>query len=115
MNERTILKISLILVILGLIFLYGYADGFNFKAIESYDSLQLEKQVELSGIVSRVSQTEKVTFLELSAQKKETLTVVVFNQENMFIKEGDYVELVGTVEDYNGKMEIIANQIEIKS
>ncbi|MBU0459931.1 MAG: OB-fold nucleic acid binding domain-containing protein [Nanoarchaeota archaeon] len=114
MNEKTILKISLFLVLIGLVFLYLYASEFNFKAIENFDNLPLEEEVELSGIVSRVSQTEKVTFLELAAQKKETLTIVVFNHDDIRVQEGDYIELTGTVEDYEGKMEIIANQVIIK-
>lgn len=114
MKEKTLLKISLLLVFLGLVLIYFYVDSFNFKAVESYQQLQPEEQVKLTGVVKRVTSTQNVTFLELAAQKEETVTVVLFNQEEVLLKEGDYVELVGTVEDYQGQREIIANEVVVK-
>ena len=114
MQEKTILKISAVLVLFGLTFLFFYSSELNFKVVQDFDNLVLEEEVKLTGKVNRVSQSEKVTFLELSAQTTNTLDVIVFNHENIFVQEGDYVELTGTVEEYQGKYEIIANQIVIK-
>jgi len=35
----------------------------------------------------------------------------LFKDSEIFLEEGDYVEVTGTVEDYNGKKEVIANKV----
>ena len=114
MEEKTILKISLVLVLIGLVFLYFYSSQLNLTAVQNYDNLELEEEVKLLGTVNRVSQSDKVIFLELQAQKKENLDVIVFLDSNILVQEGDYLELTGTVEEYNGKKEIIASKIIVK-
>ena len=41
------------------------------------------------------------------------MDVVVFNDEEIYLKKGDYVEISGEVEEYKGKKEIIASEITI--
>jgi len=114
MKEKTILKISLVLVFIGLTFLYFYSSELNLSAIDNYDNLLSAEPVKTTGIVEQVSVSDKVTFLKLSALTKQELDVIVFNDQDIFVKPGDTVEVFGQMEVYNGKSEIIASQITVK-
>jgi len=114
MNEKTIRKISLILVFIGLIFLYFYSSGLNLAAIENYNNLPAAEPVKTTGIVEQVSVRDKVTFLKLAALTEQQLDVIVFNDQDIFIQPGDTVEVFGQMEEYNGQPELIASQITVK-
>jgi len=114
MKEKTILKISLVLVFIGLTFLYFYSSELNLSAIENYDNLPSAESVKTTGIVEQVSVSDKVTFLKMSALTEQQLDVIVFNNQNLFVQPGDTVEVLGQMEVYNGKSEIIASQIIVK-
>jgi len=114
MEEKNILKISLILVFLGLIFLYFYSSEINLNKVENFDNLQLEEKVKAEGVVKQVSVSEKVIFIKLSALREQQMDVIVFNDEEVFIQKGDLVEISGEVEEYKGKKEIIASKIIVK-
>ncbi len=114
MNEKIILKISLIIVVLGLVFLTFYSDGVELKAVERIDSALPEQEIKLKGIINRLTTTEKVSFIELEGQKVEKTKVILFPDGDIYLKEGDYVELSGTVEEYQGEKEVIANKVTVK-
>ena len=114
MEEKTILKISLSLVLLGLIFLYFYTTELNLNKIENFENLPLEETVKASGVVEQVSVSDKVIFLKLSAFIEQQMDVIVFNDQDIFVHEGDTVEISGEVEEYNGKKEIIDSKIIVK-
>ena len=114
MKEKNILKISLFLVLLGLIFLYFYSTELNLNNVKNFDNLQVEEKVIASGVVEQVSISDKVIFLKLSALREQQMDVIVFNDQDIFIKEGDVVEISGEVEEYNGKKEIIASKVVVK-
>ena len=69
--------------------------------------------VKLTGIVNKVIDTEKVTIIEITQPQK--ITVVLFKNENktMPIQEGNEVEIIGKVDEYEGKLEIIADRLRI--
>ncbi len=110
--EKFVFKISLIVLIIGLISLFIIAEEFNPKAVESIDK-PLE-EVKISGKVNKIVNKNKVSFLEIEGKKIENVEVVVFGNENIFIQEGDIVEISGIVEEYKGKKEIIADKIILK-
>tara|TARA_Y100000310_G_scaffold217728_1_gene218804 strand:+ start:121 stop:465 length:345 start_codon:yes stop_codon:yes gene_type:complete len=114
MEEKNILKISLLLVLLGLIFLYLYSVDLNLNNVKNFDNLQIEEKVKAEGVVEKVSVSDKVIFLKLSALREQQMDVIVFNDEEIFIQEGDLVEISGEVEEYNGKKEIIASKVIVK-
>ena len=114
MKEKTILRVSLILVFIGLTFLYFYSSELNLTVIGNYDNLPAAEPVKTTGIVEQVSVNDKVTFLKLSALTEQELDVIVFNDQDIFVKPGDTVEVFGQMEVYNGKSEIIASQITVK-
>lgn len=114
MKEKTILKISLVIALLGLSFLFLYAEELDLNVVENVDTVELEEEVKLKGTVSRLTVKDKVAFIELEGKKVEKTDVILFNDEDLFLKEGDYVEIEGTVEEYNDKREVIANKVVLK-
>jgi len=99
------------MVLVGLAFLYFYAGEVEMPTTSQLSNTAPEEKVQIKGIISRVSQQDKVAFIELQGERIETMNVVLFADEEAYLQEGDYVEIVGTVEDYQGKKEVIASQI----
>jgi DNA/RNA endonuclease YhcR with UshA esterase domain len=113
MQEKSLFKISFIIVTLGLVFLFFYSSNLNLNAIESIETAIVEETVKINGVISRISNHENVVFLVVEGQKTETMEIVVFN-ENLYLKQGDQVEITGQIEEYKGKKEIIASSVALK-
>jgi len=115
MQEKTLLKIALITSLLGLLILYLISDNIEIKE-KNIEKITLENKdefVKLIGTVNKVIDTEKVTILEI--MQPQEITVVLFKNENntMPIQEGNEVEIIGKVDEYEGKLEIIADRLRI--
>ncbi len=102
------------MVLLGLAFLYFYAEEIRMPAPSPLQNLPPEEKVRVQGVITRLSQQEKVAFIELQGERIETMQVVLFADEDLYLQEGDYVEILGTRENYRGKPEVIASQITKK-
>ena len=114
MKEQNILKLAILVALLGLGFLLLYSGEVDLQSVERIDSTLPEENVVIKGIVNRVSMQDKVIFLEIEGQRAETVDVVLFASEEIYLKKGDSVEVSGTVEEYEGKKEVIANNIVLK-
>jgi DNA/RNA endonuclease YhcR with UshA esterase domain len=111
MQEKTILKISILITLIGLMILFVLSESLELNVVNKIDQVPAEEEVKMSGIIGKVTNSEKVTFLKLEAEKKEFVDVLLFQSEPLSLHQGDYVEITGTVEEYEGKKEIIANKI----
>ncbi len=111
MQEKDILKIAVIVTIVGLLFLFFYSETVTPKQVTKLDAV--EEIVQMKGVITRVQQHDSVVFIELEGERTETTAVIVFT-DSMFLKKGDEVSITGTVEEYEGKKEIIASKIELK-
>jgi len=115
MQEKTLLKIALIISLLGLLSMYLISDNIEIKEknIEKITLDNKDEFVKLRGIVSKVIDTEKVTIMEIT--QPQEITGVLFKNENktMPIQEGNEVEIIGKVDEYEGKLEIIADRLRI--
>jgi aspartyl/asparaginyl-tRNA synthetase len=110
--ETLVKKLAIIISIIGLISLFFLAEEFNPRSVESIDK-PLE-EVEITGKINKIVNKEKVKFLQVEGKKVENFEVVIFENQDLFIKVGDIVEISGIVEEYKGKKEIIADKIELK-
>jgi len=113
LKEKTLLKIALCVSVLGLVFLYFISENIELeeKVIEKIDSTDYEKDIKIKGNVEKVTDLEKIIIFEVSQPK--TITVVAFKDGNINLNEGDYVYITGSVEEYEGKPEIIADEIKV--
>ena len=115
MEEKTLLKIALICSLLGLLILYLISNNIeiNEKNIEKITLENKDEFVKLRRIVSNVVDTEKVVIMEIT--QPQQMTVVLFKDENktMPIQQGNEIEVIGKVDEYEGKMEIIADRLRV--
>ncbi len=120
MDEQTLLKISLVVTILGLLLLFFSAGQFELSPRTLEKANLPEEKVQLQGTIKSLqskdspSGKDKVVFMVIEGERVETTPVVVFPPEELFLKEGDYVEIVGTMEEYKGKKEVVASSIVLK-
>ncbi len=115
MNEKTILYASTIITIIGLLFLYIYSDEFDTKVIvQNLEQLPTSQPVTIQGTITQLQKTDKATFLQISGQRTETADIILFNKEAIFLEEGQQVEISGTVEQFKGKPEIVANKVIVR-
>jgi len=113
MNEKMLLKISLAAAIFGLIFLFFYSEAVDLEQLKHVDDSISGQSVKIRGTITKLSAQEKVLFLDILTDQQETITAVLFTSEEVFIKVGDYVEIVGEIEEYNGEKEILSNSVRI--
>ena len=80
--------------------------------IKKFLNRNVGDDVKLQGTISKISDKGNVVFIEVNQQIP--VSVVVFNNGNALkLKNNDSVEVIGKVQEYNGKNEIIAQKIRI--
>jgi aspartyl/asparaginyl-tRNA synthetase len=114
MQEKQLIKISLIVASVGLLILLFFAEGFELVAINNIENIENEQEVKLQGVITRLTQSDKVVFIELEGEQIVKSDVILFPDEEIYLQEGNYVEITGTIEEYNNKKELIANEIVLK-
>ena len=115
MKEKTLLKIALIVSLIGLLILYIISDNITIeeKTLEKITLENKDEMVKVRGIVSRLTDTEKVTIMEITQPTEVTVVLFKGNNQTTPIKEGNEIEIIGKVDEYEGKMEIIAQRARI--
>ena len=111
MKESIIFKTSVLCIIIGFVFLIFYAEEVDLDLIGEIETAGIEETVMIKGEITRISEHEKVIFIEVDGYTASKTKVIVFNDENVFLEKGDHVELTGVVEQYEGKKEVIADKI----
>jgi len=115
MKETLLLKIALASALIGLFALYIISDNIAIKEItlDEIDKERIGNTVKISGRVNKVTELDKVTFLDIT--QPVTTKIVVFREkekdEALELEQDDYIEIIGKIEDYEGEMEIIAERI----
>ncbi len=113
MKERSLLKIALASSLIGLLALFFVSSNIEIeeKGLSELDDLNLDQDVSIKGVVSSVRDLDKIMILDIA--QPQTVNVMLFKDGNISISKGDFVELNGELKEYNGKKEIIANQIDV--
>jgi DNA/RNA endonuclease YhcR with UshA esterase domain len=110
-----ILKISLITSILGIVLL-ALLVNFSDKEITSISDLKIGQIARISGMVTSFYSSKKGHIFLKVADNTGEIDVVVFNnyEEIEKVREleiGDEVDVIGRVEEYKGRKEIIPREI----
>ena len=131
MNEKILIRISLVCSVIGIIALYFLSESIEIGEFE-LDKISLEtigQTVKINGKVTNVVDTEKVMILTVendiktdknnNNNKLNKLTVVAFKSKKTASNEtkewkGKGVIIIGKVDEYNGKPEIIASEIRVE-
>ena len=113
MKETTLLKIALICSLLGLVIIYFISAKID---VEEYKPNKLNENigddVKLIGTIAKISQNDNVAFLEINYQSP-VIIVLFTDDKNVSLKVDDTIEVIGEVQEYKGKNEIIAQKIRV--
>jgi len=81
------------------------------KTIDKITKGNVGEQVKINGMIEKITELNSTTFI--TVVQPNDMTVVVFKKEkrNLSLSEGDYVEVIGKVDEYGEELEVIAQRI----
>ena len=111
MQEGLLLKISLICSLIGVLALFFLSENIKLDeaSIDDISRLKEGNDVKIKGFVNKITDLDKMAILDVAQLK--SVPVVLFKSGNLTISEGDYIEVTGEIQEYEGKMELIGNEI----
>ena len=114
MKERQLVIISIIVLVLGMAFLVVYAKEADLVSIARLEENQVEQYVRVTGTIQKLRAQDNVLFLQVEGERTELVDIILFPEEELFLEEGNSVEIEGVVEEYEGKKEVVAHNIRVK-
>jgi len=111
-KRRQLYKISVFLSVIGLTLMYGssiYLEPGEVD-INQINKSQTGEVVEIKGSAVNVSKSSGNLFMDLT-DSTGSIMVVDFDSESS-VSEGDSISVIGNVELYEGKLEIISREIK---
>jgi DNA/RNA endonuclease YhcR with UshA esterase domain len=113
MKDDVLLKISLISALLGIVILFIFSKTTNVDSntISNIDSTGSDSIIKINGVVTDVSVRGSTTTFNVAQLDK--INVFVFDS-NISLMKGDYIEVTGKMQEYNGKTSLIADKIVLK-
>ena len=111
MKEKTLLRIAIISALLGVFLLYIISESITIdeSSISKIEDEEIGNDVKVKGVVKDVFNGEKISIVTIT--QPEEMKIVIM--ENISIGEGDYIEVIGEVEEYNGEREVIGNRVRV--
>ncbi|MBI2129361.1 hypothetical protein HYU07_03925 [Candidatus Woesearchaeota archaeon] len=102
-----LLKISFIGAIAGIILLFIISEniGINKISIDRIDEIYIGRSIRFSGEITKISSSEKFSSIEVDGK----ILVVLFDKVNL--KKGNKIEVIGKVDEYKNKIEVVADSI----
>ncbi len=115
LEEGWLNRAALSLAVAGLVLLFYYSTIAEPKPvnIEELSKRNIGEYVQAEGRVEQVKNGKNYLIFELNDGQK--ISVVKFNpspEETVFAREYSFVKVIGKVEYYKGRLEIIAERIE---
>ena len=113
MKEKTLLQIALIAGIAGIVVLFFVSTTIeiNEKTIDKINTQNVGEDVKLIGTIKNVYQSENAYFIEIS--QPSSLTIILFKDKNISLQVGDTVEIIGKIDEYEGKLEVIGQRVRV--
>jgi hypothetical protein len=111
MQEKTLLKISLICSLIGLTALFFISNNLTFDEPPLITKDELDSTIKVKGKINKINEYEKNTIIEII--RTEKLKIVLFG--NVDLKKGDYIEAIGKLKQYRNNFELIADEVKLLS
>ena len=115
MKEKNLLKAAFIASLIGVLILFIVSENISVdeKTISKITFEDLDKKVKIKGLVEKVIDTEKVVIMEVV--QAENMDVILFKDGDgtVDVKEGDFIEVIGRVEEYEGELEVIGQRVRV--
>ena len=106
MEEKTLLGIALICVLLGIPSLWLFSTMATIEEIPT-QFLEEDSTIKITGTITRITQKEDFTLLDV--EQKTTIPVLLF--DNASFEKGMIIQAEGTVDIYQGKKELLAKEV----
>jgi len=108
-KEKTLLKISIICALSGIFLLYLISENITLdeSSISSIEDEEIGDDVKVKGVVEDVFNTEQLTIITIT--QPEEMKIIVY--DNVSLSEGDHIEVIGEIDEYEGERELIGNRI----
>ena len=112
MQEPALFKLSLIISFIGLLILIFISDSIEIKKynIEDINNKLLEKEVKVSGIITRITETPGLIIFDIQ-DKTGTITAIAFKETFINLTKNQEIETQGKIQKYKDKLEIQVDQI----
>jgi exonuclease VII large subunit len=118
MKEKALLYISIVCSVVGLVVLYYISQVIELPKTDIVEITpdDIGKNVKVCGeIVSKSVSRNKHVFLQLQ-DTTDKIDVVIFNNSveklnATGLKKGENVCIIGTIDEYQGKLEVLPKQI----
>ncbi len=115
MEEKTLFNIALICALLGVLIILFVSESKNISDsnIADISSKDLDKEVKIKGYVILSRNLPGILILNIK-DNTGNITVVAFKEDkDISINTSQVVEIIGTVKEYEGSLEIEASTINI--
>lgn len=112
MNEKILLKIALGISIVGLIILSLLLNIIEPDEVSFMElgQKQINEHVQIKGIITNIRDYNKTIFLDIV--ELQPITVIVFYDGKMKLENNSKVSIDGQIQLYNGKRELVANEVK---
>ena len=114
MQKKDLLKISLIVSLIGIsvLFVITQRIEINEKNIDKINKDNIGDYVKIKGKINKIDDLKNA--VKINVVQPSTMDVIIFkNNQSIDFEEGDNVEVIGRVEEYNGKMEVIGEKVRV--
>jgi len=113
MKEKLLLRIALLCAIMGVVLLFIVSENIEIdeKDINKINMDSIGEYVKIKGTINQLIETEEVMILNI--EQPSEITVFLFKNKQIHLAEGNYIEVIGKIEDYKGETEIIADKIRV--
>jgi hypothetical protein len=110
MNDDTLLNIALSIAFLGLIMLLAlsYFDNIPEKNFNEITSKDINSHITIKGTVKQIYPHNNSVSIKL---KQECTMDVTSFEKNVNITVGDNLTVQGTIQEYNGRINMLADRI----
>jgi hypothetical protein len=109
MNEKTLLKVAMVCSILGLGLLGVFSATVPIEAIDVSKVDGAHSVIKVYGTVSSVRNVGENQVIEVTQLE----SIEVFVGGKATVQRGDVVEVVGTIDEYNSKQQIVGERIRV--
>jgi len=114
MQEKTLLKISLITSLIGILILLLILDKIDVSDsnINLINKTSLDEQVKIKGEITRITETPGLYILNIK-DNTGNIDIIIFKEDKIDLEKGSIIQVEGQVTEYQSKIEIIAKKIII--
>jgi RecJ-like exonuclease len=114
MNEKTLLKISLIASLIGILILLIILDKIDISDsnINLINKTLIDKQVKIKGEVTRITETPGLYILNIK-DNTGNIDIIIFKENKIDLEKGNIIQVEGQVTEYQNKIELIAKKVVI--